>query len=258
MFRILFIVTLFAFTSCVSRKSLIYFNVSSQKEVSHPADSLNSLVALNKYKIREGDILAIKITSLDPSITGFFNIDSDNKNNPYNEASVYLNSYSVDDSGFVDLPIIKKLHVEGLRLAEISQLIKSSLSRQVTNPTVSVKLVNFKITVLGEVKKPDTYKIYSDNISITEALGMAGDITEYGSRKKVKVIRNSGKGLEQHYINLTNSEALNSEFYNLMPGDVVFVEPNVLRPLNTTLAPVRVILLGASLVILVLRVTNNL
>jgi len=141
------------------------------------------------------------------------------------DISVYLNSYSVNDTGYIFLPVIGNLYVKNKTIDSIKLLIQNSLEKYLRNPTVIVKLVNYNITVLGEVKKPGKFKVYQEQINIFDAIGLAGDLTDYGNRNNVLVIRQDTKGSTLHKIDLTDSNILESEYYFLMPNDIIYIEP---------------------------------
>ena len=142
-----------------------------------------------------------------------------------NETSLYINGYVVDDSGKVEMPLLGQIPVEGLTLDEIKIVIRDRSKVYLKEASIDIKLISFKFTVLGEVKKPDTYKNFNNQLTVLEAIGMAGDITDSGDRKNVLVVRPSHEGTKTFRIDLSKKEVLNSEAFFLMPNDVVIVEP---------------------------------
>lgn len=135
-------------------------------------------------------------------------------------------SYIIDAEGNVDFPVVGKVYAAGLTQEEFRDELKSRISRYIINPTVSLRLVNFKVTVLGEVNRPGEYTVPNGKATILSAIGMAGDLTQYGKRDDVLVLRNEAGAVVKERINLKDADFLNSDFYNLQQGDVVVVSAN--------------------------------
>jgi polysaccharide export outer membrane protein len=136
-----------------------------------------------------------------------------------------LLSYAVDKEGYLFLPLIGKILVKDKTISEVSVLIKESLNHILNQPIVLVKLVNRYVSVLGEVKNPGHFAYSQDKLTIYDALGLAGDITDYGNRNKVILIRNvNGENIRVN-VNITKSDILASDYYNLRPNDIVYVKP---------------------------------
>jgi polysaccharide biosynthesis/export protein len=173
--------------------------------------------------IQKNDILSIKVYSM--SINPATDI-------PYNlpEQAVAGGSgtttagFLVDQNGNIEYPRIGTLHVEGLTKEQLSDAIKEKLKEQLTQPSVIIRFVNYKITVLGEVRSPGTFTLPTDKVTILEALGLAGDITDFGKRASVKILRENNNQREIGTVNLTSKELFTSPFYHLQQNDVVFVE----------------------------------
>jgi polysaccharide export outer membrane protein len=173
--------------------------------------------------IQKNDILSIRVYSM--SINPATDI-------PYNlpEQAVAGGSgtttagFLVDQNGNIEYPRIGTLHVEGLTKEQLSDAIKEKLKEQLTQPSVIIRFVNYKITVLGEVRSPGTFTLPTDKVTILEALGLAGDITDFGKRGSVKILRENNNQREIGTVNLTSKELFTSPFYHLQQNDVVFVE----------------------------------
>lgn len=210
-------------SSCIPQKKIKYLQPAHE-------DSTNKAV-FNKpdyeeYHLSVGDNLYIKIRSLDDNSNNYFNnLGSENTNSGYNDATVYLNSYTIDPAGNIVFPFIGPIKVVNLTLNQTQDLIEKVLGDYLKETTIVVKLVNFNITFVGEVKKPGEYKIYQDKINVFEAIAMAGDITEYGNKNEIKLLRVTDTGTALHVIDLTSENILNSPFYYLKPNDVIYVEP---------------------------------
>lgn len=210
------------FGSCTSQKQLLYL----QDLDTGTKDNIFFKQTIN-YKIQTQDILYIRIYSMNPKANEIFNLTSGRyqQNLFQNETSLFINGYSVTDSGNVDLPIIGKVNVLYKTVEEAKYAIQSHADKILKNSSVVVKLISFKFSVLGEVHAPGMYRNYNNQLTVLEAIAMAGDITDYGNRKKILIIRPIKSGTETFRIDLTRSEVLSSEGFFLLPNDIVYVEP---------------------------------
>jgi polysaccharide export outer membrane protein len=174
------------------------------------------------YRIQTGDHLYIRVYSVDPKTSKFFQADF-----PYlmNSTYQYLNTYVVDEFGYVSFSFIEKLYVKGLSIPEVQQAIQTQLDEYFKDATAYVKLVNFQVGVLGEVNTPGNFTITQDQINVFQAIGLAGGITDYGNFEEVKLVRQTQNGSEMYLLDLTNNRILESPYYYLMPNDVIYIEP---------------------------------
>lgn len=240
---------LLAFSSCTTHKQLTYLQ---------NVDSLPSGTVYYKqpveYRIQNEDILYIRVISLNDEINTMINTFSSqtNMNQFQNEISLYLYGYSVNDSGYVDIPYIGKVNVLGLTLEQAKQTIKEKVDISVRNATVIVKLVSFKFSVLGEVSRPGVYKNYNNQLTILEALSMAGDITDYGNRFEVLVVRPTKDYTKTYRVDLTDKSLLSSEAFFLLPNDVVYVQPIKSKSFRINIPTLTLALTSISTLILVL------
>ena len=207
-------------SSCVTQRRVEYLqdrnkNAKSFKEAEFP-----------DYRLKPNDELYIQINSLDEAAANVFsNIKQEYNSGSISPYGASLLSYSVDKEGYLLLPVVGKILVKDKTLSEVSVILKDSLNHVLNQPIVSVKLVNRYVSVLGEVTNPGHFPYAQDKLTIYDALGLAGDITDYGNRNKVILIRNvNGENIRIN-VNLTNSEILASEYYNLRPNDIVYVKP---------------------------------
>ncbi len=240
---------LLAFSSCTTHKQLTYLQ---------NVDSLPSGTVYYKqpveYRIQNEDILYIRVISLNDEINTMINTFSSqtNMNQFQNEISLYLYGYSVNDSGYVDIPYIGNVNVMGLTLEQAKQTIKEKVDISVRNATVIVKLVSFKFSVLGEVSRPGIYKNYNNQLTILEALSMAGDITDYGNRFEVLVVRPTKDYTKTFRVDLTDKSLLSSEAFFLLPNDVVYVQPIKSKSFRINIPTLTLALTSISTLILVL------
>ncbi|MAB57231.1 MAG: hypothetical protein CL524_06730 [Aequorivita sp.] len=126
----------------------------------------------------------------------------------------------------MDFPVLGNIKVAGLTRTELSDMLTQRISEYVKDPIVTIRILNFKVSLLGEVNRPGTYNFEGERLSLPAALGLAGDLTLYGRRDNVLVIRDDGKTKNYKYLDLRSADVLNSEYYYLQQNDVVYVEPN--------------------------------
>jgi len=178
------------------------------------------------YLIRPNDNIYLNVATPDPRISAMFNAMGQMSGDVgFDEASAHIYSYPVEIDGTVELPYIGVLHVAGMTLPETKELIETSLSDYVNDATVTVKLVNNNVTVLGEVAAPGVYPLYKERLNVFQALALAGDIDTYGDRYEVSIIRQGEEGSIVKKIDMTDKNIIDSEFYYIMPNDVVYVKP---------------------------------
>ncbi|MFD1166474.1 polysaccharide biosynthesis/export family protein [Sphingobacterium daejeonense] len=222
--RILFglFVFLCLFSSCASRKDLVYFQPDSTE--------LRTSYELNAPKLQPGDILAISVTADDIRVTEPFNqISPYNNSGTLQSTNPFIPTYSIDVNGDIDFPKLGKVNLGGKTRIQAMDYLKSRVSNYIVNPGISMEVRNFRVTVLGEVKNPGTFSVNNDRITILEALGMAGDLTINGVRNNVMVVREQNGKKSEYRVDLTKRDALNSPAYYLAQNDVVYVEPNGAR-----------------------------
>lgn len=226
-----FVVSLFVLTSCVNTKKAVYF-------VSLKDGELPQGVVLPEAKIQQNDLLSITVTSLNPQATAVFNTPNVSTVNAsgYNNAIVQSSGYLVNPDGTIQFPILGTIAAAGLTESQLRNLIVKSLTdkKLLVDPIVSVRHLNFKVTVLGEVGNPTVITVPSERISLLEALGLAGDITIYGKKENVMVIREEGGRRVMHRLNLNEAALFNSPYYYLQSNDVVYVEPNKAKVAGST------------------------
>jgi len=222
--KFLLLLVVVSLTSCYSSKQLDYLQ-------SKQSSFLTPLNKKEQYTIQPSDILSIRVQSRDPEQTSFFNISSLNNNlNQANAASFYLNGYTVDPEGMINLAIIGELKVNDLTVEEIRDLVQTEIDKYLLNAIVTVQLTSFKVSVLGDVKNPGTNYIYNSQATIFEGLAAAGDLNVSAKRKNVKLIRQVGDASVVVNLDLTKPSIIKSPYYFLHPNDVIYVEtskPNI-------------------------------
>lgn len=218
-------------SSCSTQKnSLTYFENIKGFESGNIASSKYSV------KILPNDELFITVTSLVPEATVAYNLPLSNPamvENLQLTTQPQQQTYIVDPYGDIDMPVIGKIHVEGLTTQQIKQKIMTEISSEVEEPIVRVELVNFRVNVLGEVKNPCAINVKRERYSILDALADAGDLTEYGERSNVLLVREVGGEKEYHHLNLNDASLLSSPYFYLQQNDVIYVEPNEIKKDNS-------------------------
>jgi polysaccharide export outer membrane protein len=242
-----FLLIILFFASCVPQRKMVYVQSPNEKaEYEFLVKNKKSL------RIEPFDMLYISINSLDQSGYNFFHQETGGTMT-VSDASLSILSYTVSDSGTITLPILGKLKLQGLTLDEAANSIKNFTKNVLNNPIVSVRFANNSVTVLGEVSKPGTYPYFKEQLNIFFALGLAGDITEYGNRKKVTLIREKNKIINKYELDLTTDEIFKSDFYYLRPNDVLYVEPLRIRRFGMKEYPIALILSAVTSAFLILN-----
>ena len=224
-FRSLIWITIlaFMFASCIPQKKMLYLQIHDE------ADTLSSFNNERKidYRVQPGDNLYIRVVTLDEQTTLLLNPLSGGSSNyiGQSDASIYLTSYTVSEDGNLDFPMTGEVFVKNMSIDEVKTTIQEKLRVYVKEFVVIVKLVNYNITLLGEVSRPGQYKVYQDNINLFEAVSMSGDLTDYANRNKIAIIRQNKTGSEVVYVDLTKRDILLSDYYYLKPNDIVYVQP---------------------------------
>jgi polysaccharide export outer membrane protein len=206
-------------SSCVPMRKIRYLQDANDPKNERTTFSNKDSVI---YRIHPGDNLYIKVNSLDEKTNSFK--ETDDYNNYYTESAIYLNSYNVSDSGYVEFPLIGKVMVNNMTVDEIRKALQSRVNEYVKNTIVIVKLANFRISLFGEFRSPGKYVIYQDKINIFEAISMAGDMTDFAKKNRILLIRQSETGTRTFRINLNDNSILESNLYYLMPNDLIYAE----------------------------------
>ncbi|WP_345121563.1 polysaccharide biosynthesis/export family protein [Hymenobacter antarcticus] len=177
------------------------------------------------YRLQPGDVLSILVQSVQPALNEMFSMTTGQNIQSGDPGNLFVSGYSVDAAGSIALPTVGRLKVAGLTVEETQLLVQKEVARFMREANVVVKLTSFKLTILGEVRTPGRYFVYNTQATVLEALGLAGDLTEFGSRTNVKLIRQTAKGSEVVLLDLTDPNLLRSKYYFLLPNDALYVEP---------------------------------
>jgi len=234
-------------SSCTPYQSILYLN--------NIPDSLKSgstkLAEYQDPKIQPDDILAITIITIDPQTAAIINqgqyVPQGSLPGTISGASTPISGYLVDKKGEVSLPIVGTVKLAGLTTSEARELIRGKAADYYKEPNVQVRFSNFKITVLGEVAKPSTYIVPNEKNTVLDALGLAGDLTIYGKRDNILLIRDSADTKKYVRLNINSSKILRSPYFYLRQNDVIYVEPNKSKLVQSDATQTRIITISASI-----------
>jgi len=218
--KILLLLIVASLASCATKKEVLYFQDIDDAQLA-AVDSL-----YQHPEIQVNDILKIDVSALEEETTLPFKFDKMQEQSSQQIDILKLEGYLVGKDGTISYPQLGKVAVLGKNTQEVQDLLTKELSTYIKEPSVRVRLVNNKFTIMGEVKAPGTYTTTEEVVSLPQALGMAGDLTINGKRETVLIIRQTAGKQETTRIDLTQSDWLNTEFYYLKPNDIVYVEPN--------------------------------
>lgn len=228
-FLILLIAFIFVLNSCKIREKMVYFNKESK-------DSTATTSNLNfSPKLKIDDFISVNVSDADLETVTLFNVQSNNtQQSSYSNGNSATSGYLIDRNGEVNLPVIGRVKLDNLNRDEAILLIEEKLKFYLKNPVVQLQILNFKITVLGEVSSPGSFRIPNERITLLEALGLAGDLKISGLRRNVLVVREENGVRKEYRVDLTSKKVFNSPVYYLHQNDVVYVEPNASALTNST------------------------
>jgi polysaccharide export outer membrane protein len=240
----------FVLFSCASRKDIVYMQ---------GIDSAASYESTKTYepKLQPDDLLSILVYAENPEVAAPFNLSQMQGNNANLNLYKDPQNYVIDASGFIDFPVIGKIKLAGMTSTEANKKLIELISDYIKNPTVNLKILNFKISVLGEVGRPGSYSVPSQRVSILEAISLAGDLSIYGKRNNILIIHDEDGKKTYNRVDITTPEFLKSPSFYLAQNDVVFVEPNrtkinssVVGPNTTVILSIVSILISISVILI--------
>ena len=221
--------------SCGSVKNVAYLQNSESVDLSRSN-------FLYDARIMPKDILTITVNTVNPEASAPFNLIVRNPLSGSNGVATSggsLQTYLVDNDGYIDFPILGKIKVGRLSKSECEKVIHDKILpylNESENPVVTVRMSNYKISVLGEVNRPGMFNVGNEKVNIFEALAQAGDLTIYGVREKVKLIREDNQGRKEvHVLNLNDANLISSPYYYLQQNDIIYVEPNKVKARNSSI-----------------------
>ena len=241
-------------SACTTQKELIYLsNLDTAKTPNFFPYKYPD------YRIQKRDILYIRFITLNNELSDILNVGSGRYATQLyqNETSLYINGYTVNDSGNLTIPILGQVNILGMTIDEATSNIQGKADIFLKDATVIIKLISFKVTVIGEVTRPGTYTNFNNQLTVLEAIGMAGDITDYGNRKQVLVVRPNPEGTTTYRINLQDKNLLLSEGFFLLPNDIVIVDPIKSKSFRLNIPTLSFVLSTLSTLILILSFINK-
>lgn len=249
---LLILVVVSSMFSCGSRKDMVYLQ----------PDSTAAKTIYEQFvpKIQPYDILTISVTATDPKATAAFNPMATNSptNLNSNLEMALRPTYTVDKDGYIVFPMLGQIKLSGLTRLEAIAMLRDKLTKYINDPNVNMNFNNFRVTVLGEVARPGSFMVPTERITILEALGLAGDMTNRGIRTNVLLVREIEGEKDVQRLDLTQQGLLNSPYYYLAQNDVIYVEPNKAQINNSKLgANTNIIISISSLVITVISVLTR-
>ena len=179
------------------------------------------------HQLEIGDVLFVRVISLNDKSYEFFNVET-NTNSPANNtsmANLYLNGSTINSLGTIEIPVIGKVYLLGQNLEEAKKSIQKAVDEYLKDAIVIVKLANFQVTILGEVNRPGTFPVFKESVTIFEGVAMAGDLSDYANRQKIKIVRTHNIKKKIYKVDLTDQQLLLSDFYYLRNDDMIYVEP---------------------------------
>lgn len=239
--------------SCVSRRNINYLNDPSLT----PGASKLFENQKFEYRIQVNDVLSIRVLGLDDATHRYFNVEAQNGTGMVSDAGLYVNGFSVDKNGQIHLPQVGKLKVQGLTVGEAQDLVQRKINEYFTTATVILKMVNWRVSVLGSVSRPGAYLVYNNQITILDALAMAGGPDELADKSHVTLMRQSDRGVQALYVDLSKTDVLRSEYYYLLPNDVVYVPALRARGSRLNLEVFSILLATLSTAAVVFSVIQN-
>lgn len=247
---VLLFLVIIGITSCASREKMQYYrgieNISNQD--------------FNNYDpvLKQDDLLLIVVLAPTPELAADFNLVNFGVNADgmilgrpdVVNSQLRYHSYLIDNQGYIEFPVLGRLKLGGLKRSEAVELFKTKLKAYITDPSVNLRILNYKITVQGEVTRPGTFTTTTERITLPEALAMAGDLTIYAKRDNILIIREIDGKKESHFVDITKADFINSPFYYLSQNDLIYVEPNKTRMNSSAVGPnISIILSSVSLLI---------
>jgi polysaccharide export outer membrane protein len=242
------------FASCVPQKKMIYLKDAEMAAANISKEYVNDRSV--NYKLQPGDNLFIRVlNTIDERSASAISGEYTNRSYMSSDASIYLQSYTLDEEGCIEMPLTGKIELKNLTIDEAKEKLQTELAKYVNQTTLIVKLSNFNLTVLGEVTRPGMYKVYQSQINLFEAISMAGNMTNFAKNNEVRIIRQTDNGSEVVTVDMGQADILSSPYYYLKPNDIIYVEPLKIKQWGFTAFPystvISVISLGVTLVTLV-------
>lgn len=225
-------------TSCASRKDLAYLQ---------NADTLVNTADSFSYEptLKVDDLLSIIVSAETPEVTIPFNLPEIPGNTIGNNNQNYLKTYLIDLNGFIEFPVIGSIKLAGLTRTAAVEKLKTAVAEFIINPAINLRILNYKVTVIGEVARPGSFQLQSERITLLEALSMAGDLTIYGRRDNILIIRDFEGKKSFNRVDITSADFVNSQYFYLTQNDQIIVEPNKTKMNASAVGPNTSVIISA-------------
>ena len=226
-----------ACASCVPQKKMLYLKDAQMAAENISKEYINERSI--DYKLQPGDNLYIRFVNIidERSAASLTGETAARSNYMSSDASIYLQSYTLDEEGSIELPLTGKVNLKNLTVDQAKDKLQAALDQYVNQTTLIVKLSNFNLTLLGEVTRPGMYKVYQSQINLFEAISMAGNMTNFAKNNEVKIIRQTDHGSEILTVDMGQADILSSPYYYLKPNDIIYVEPLKIKQWGFTSFP---------------------
>lgn len=241
---LIFVVIVGLQMSCTSNKKLVYL-----QNMPKGTEKITTQKNTVEQTLQVGDVVYVRILSVNKEINELFNIESSSQTNITSETTISLKGFTIDNQGYIRLPVIDTVKIVGLNTFDAEKRIQLKVNEYFKNATVMLKLLNSKISVLGEVNRPGSFIIYRNEINILEAIALAGDISQIGDRKNIVIIRTVGNQNVTYRIDLTDVNLIKSKDFYLLPNDIVIVEPLKLKSFRMNTPTISLIFSGLTAIV---------
>lgn len=234
LFVVLLISTTVFFTSCASRESMVYYQ--NVEEVL----AKNNTVGRFETYLQPDDLLMIIVSAQDKEAAEPFNLVNTmltNLNNPAGTGSAQQQLYLVDNQGNVEFPVLGTIKLGGLTRKQAIDYLTTEISKYIVRPIVNMRIMNYKITVQGEVNRPGIHTVVSERLTLSDAIALSGDLTVYGKRDNILVIREVDGKRIPYRVDMTKADFMTSPYYYLNQNDIVYVEPNKTKVNSSVVGP---------------------
>ena len=237
------------FASCVPQKKMLYLKEAQMLSETQSVNYVNERSV--NYKLQPGDNLFIRFVNIVDERSSALLNGENARATVSSDASIYLQSYTIDEEGFIELPLMGRIEVRNLTVDEAKTRLQTELDKYINQTTIIVKLSNFNLTVLGEVNKPGMYRVYQSQINLFEAVALAGNMTNFAKNEAVKIVRQTDNGSEIITVDMGSADILSSPYYYLKPNDIVYVEPMKIKQWGFTAFPYATVFSIISLIVTV-------
>ena len=219
------------FASCASRESIVYYQ---------DIDQQTRVVGTHNTLIQPDDLLMIIVSAQNPLAAEAYNLTTNLTVDPNDQSGIARRQqqlYLVDSEGYIDFPVLGRLLIGGKTKEQVSDEMHALIAKDIKDAVINIRLMNYKVTVMGEVNRPGVHKINSERITLPEALSLSGDLTKYGKRDNILITRETTNGITTQRVDLTSTDFMQSDYFYLKQNDIVYVEPNKTRVNSSGVGP---------------------